>query len=306
MKKTTKTTPAKADIDISRNSLLVKLSIPTYKGQSNWKEGAEELASAHEADSESVSTTLKALRPETRRKVMGIRARARGIWQEATLPWLDNGARLCPVANYRKLRDDLEKQKAMFEEAVEELANNYAEIRRDAKKRLNGLFSEVGFPSKEAFVGRFSFNVSIGVIATGTDVRVSSLTADQVEEIRKSVDSENRKQIAESQREALVRVAEKIDHLLAKMSEPAPKAKKGEAPKAPHFKNSIVSNVVEIAEAMRKMNVLEDSKFDELLAGIASKAGRLDPELCRESESNRKKAATAAKAMRKEIDDFSF
>ena len=294
-------TPTAAKADISSNSILVKLSIPTYKGQSNWREGAEELASAHEADSESVSTTLKALRPETRRKVMGIRAKARTVWQCATLPWLDNGARLCPIAKYRKLRDDLEKLKAEFEDAVSELVKDYDEIREDAKTRLNGLFEKVGFPSKEAFAARFSFNVGIGVIATGRDVRVQTLTADAVDEIRKEVDRTNREQVAESQRDALRRVAEKVEHLVSKMAE---EPEKGEG--SPHFKNSIVSNVVEVAAEMRGMNVLESSEFDKFLARIERVAGRIDPEACREKKEARKAAATTGKAILKEIDNFSF
>jgi len=299
MKKETSPTAAKADI--SSNSILVKLSIPTYKGQSNWREGAEELATAHEADSESVSTTLKALKPETRRRVMGIRAKARTVWQNATLPWLDDGSRLCPIANYRRLRDELEKLKAEFEDAVSELVRNYDEIRKDAETRLNGLFAKVGFPSKESFASRFSFNVGIGVIATGSDVRVRTLTADAVEEIRKEVDRTNREQIAESQRDALRRVAEKVTHLVNKMLEEPEKGKD-----SPHFKNSIVSNVVEVAAEMRSFNVLESAEFDKFLARIERVAGRIDPDACREKKDARKAAATTGKAILKEIDNFSF
>lgn len=318
MKKTTKktTTTTKANIDVSKNALTVKLSIPTYKGQTKWNEGAKELATAHDADEDSVSSTLRALRPEHRRKIMGVRSRARSLWMSQTMPWTDNGNRLCPVAKYRGLRDALEALKIEFEEAKQDLVDRYDDIKADAQKRLNGLFDVVKFPSKEGFARRFQFNIAVGVIATGADVRIETLSDAELKRIRSEVDAENRVQIGEAQRDALARVAERIEHMIEKMlEEPKPakprkgkKAKKDDEPKerGPHFKDSIVTNIAEIAEEMRGMNVLQDAGFDKLLDRIAKASKAIDPEKLRQEPTARKNAAVNGKAMLREIDNFSF
>lgn len=290
--------------EAAKQAVLIRLSIPMYAGERTSKELSKEIAKTHGMDEESVQSKIRALRPETRAKIVAAKNKIRSIWVGSTLPWMDEGTRICPVAKYAKTREAMEAAAIEFEEATRELVEKYDEIKADAKARLNGMFDEVGFPSREEFARRFRCHIGIGLVNTAADVRLEILGDEQIAKLKAELEEQVKGQMALSQRDALIQVGKSISKLVEKLAEVD--APKGEEDKTRYFKNSIVTNIVEIAEEMRGMNIIQSPRLDKFLKSIKTRFAKIDPDTMREQKEVREEAAKLGREALSELDEFVF
>lgn len=78
---------------------------------------------------------------------------------EQTLPWLDEGSRILPAANYFDYMQRQNAYAAEFEQAVSAFAGIYPAVVNEARQSLNGLFNPADYPSADQISGLFTMRV---------------------------------------------------------------------------------------------------------------------------------------------------
>lgn len=91
-----------------------------------------------------------------------------------TLPWLDSGIRILPVAMFEKYNAAISKAISDYDVAVARFAERYDEIMEENKTRLKEMFNESDYPSKESAAIGFRLSVSYFPIPDKDDFRIDA------------------------------------------------------------------------------------------------------------------------------------
>lgn len=113
------------------------------------KRQAQEAADPFNADASFFRAGKKLLntKAECFRAVTAIIARARETWINATLPYTEQGVRLIRHDRLEGLTDKLKGLRAELAAAVDELADQYETLKREAEAKLGDLFNPSDYPT---------------------------------------------------------------------------------------------------------------------------------------------------------------
>lgn len=203
--------------------------------------------------------------------------------RDHSLPWKDEGYRLLPNANYREFVEGYRDLKEECERCVNKLASVWDQACTADKAVLNGMWDPNDYPSVGEMVSQWGVSITFQPISSSADFRI-----DMDDEDKQALD------------EALARVeAGATDYLMQELLTPVkalierlsiPKGEKGS-----RFCDTIITNVTDITERARKLNINNDERIDGLIEAMDKAVAGLSPEAIRQSDALR---ATAVKRMK--------
>jgi hypothetical protein len=94
-----------------------------------------------------------------------------------TLPWLDSGIRILPVAMFDKYNEALSKAVTAYDSAVAVFADRYDEIMAENKERLREMFNKSDYPPASYVKTGFKLSVSYFPILDKDDFRIDASEA---------------------------------------------------------------------------------------------------------------------------------
>jgi hypothetical protein len=194
----------------------------------------------------------------------------RQYFYKITLPWSDEGFRLLPSNFYFDLMARMREFEAGFEQGVDTFLAVYPQYIDQVRPELNGLFREEDYPTAEKLREKFGVKLEILPIPSGGDFRVQ-MSAEEQARVSREIDANVRQSLTRGTEDLWKRLREVVSHMVDRLNEPESR-----------FHASLVTNVVDLAEILPRLNVNGDADLNRFAEQIRQR-------LCNHSAQDLKK-----------------
>lgn len=266
---------------LTEKALTIELNISAWSGRRRDKQVTAEIEVQKEAKNAGNFNKLL-VNSEFMRPYLAAANNARLFHYRNTLPWQDEGPRLLPSENYMHYKEGMIKLKGEFDREIEKFIEAYPRAIHEARLRLGKMFNEADYPSTYEIERKFRFKTTAFPVAE-SDFRVADLGAEEIEDLRKSVEKEIQERLNVATKDVWNRVKEQLSQMRDKFSNPDSR-----------IYTSMFDNLKELVEVLPRLNVVKDPNLDKICEEM--KGLLVEPDSIRSSD-----AMKAAKA--KEVED---
>ena len=282
--------------DLRNRCLLVTLNTSMFGIERLDKEATKALSEKYGCDPDMVKANASRINPKNSyyAKVKSIRGLMGNTFRDSTSPWGDGGQRIISAKGYTRMHEKIDELIAEFYSAVEKLIGAWDEVEEEAKRKLAGRYCPELRPTPDEVRKAFHAELVTEVMPDRRDIRLD-LDDARIEKIRKDATERDRelfKQVTDAtfQRvhKALTAVVEGLDRH---------GQEKDGLERKQSFKDSLINNMADLADALPGLNISGDPKLARLARDIAAKLTVIKPEELREDENGRSEVKTEAKQM---------
>lgn len=252
----------------AENALLTKLSKSEWTGKIKASDLDSKIAIEHNAQKGRATKTDKLLISKDEPLWKAVKAAGRKVhaeWERWSCPWQDGGTRMIASARFIEFSTRLEEAMTGFNKAVAAFVADYEKMIPRQAERLGKLFDPADYPTASEIVERFGVSVDYYPVPTGDDFRVQ-LADDQMDAVRQSTQRMVEASIARAAKDPIKRLHKAVATMVATL---------GQSDKI--FRDSLITNVRELAEMMPALNIANDPKIDELTDEIQQELATIDP-----------------------------
>lgn len=207
------------------------------------------------------------------------------VWHyEQTLPWSDAGSRLLPMANFFQYKQTLSNFEGQFMDAVDEFTAKYPELVSAAAFQIGALFNRDDYPNVEEIKHKFRFSYVFMPVPASNDFRIEA-GEEAIRELQAQADDVVNQRVETAMQEMWTRLHDQLKHMSEKLTDLAqPRVnKKGDERYAQVFRDSLVTNAVELCGLLTRLNVTNDPKLEyarmeleKAISGVAADTLRED------------------------------
>lgn len=278
-------------MNLSDRALLAQLSVSQWTARKYDKKATQDVATTY-GTSTQAGRYNKALLPSSdlldnvHKKTTSIRTK----FYENTLPWSNEGTQMLPAANYLAFMTDFRKEKAEWQNLVDQFIGGYDQLRLDAKRTLNGLYNDADYPDAQEIIRKFKIDMVISPVPS-TDFRVS-IASDELTRIQQDVESRVSEAQTVAMKEVWDRLYDRVKHMAEKLADP----------KA-IFRDTLVDNTKELCALLPRLNFMDDPNLEALRVQVEGslikhpEALRNDPDLRRDTAVEAKQIMDKMSAM---------
>jgi len=277
---------------INESAMLVSLNISQWRGYKSDKKISDEVARTHSSDPTMGKYRKSLLAREALASLQKIAGAARDDHYTLTLPWSDVGKRILSSPMYFKYNQTMKAhQTAFWNEFRNVFQPNYAQYVEDARRLLNGLFKPEEYPSPSKIESKFAFCMSVDPIPDAVDFRVDLGDAETAR-IKSQIESNVQSTIEFAVKDIWTRLAS----VVGKMSERlhAYTDATEDTPVQSAFRDSLVSNIIDLLDIVPLLNITEDPAIDQFCKRIRRELTAHSPEELRDSAIVREDTARRA------------
>jgi len=266
---------------INNNAVLANLSISVWTARKY-----------DEQVSKSIESNYNASRSGRYNKILigsealaGIRrtvSMARTFHYQNTLPWMDNGGRLLPTANYFEYLSGMENMREEFNRQVAKFLALYPDHQSEARQRLGPMYCDDDYPDQSSLEDRYNFKLQILPVPHEGDFRVG-LDENELATMREELKQELASVSQEAMGDLSSRLYKAVSHLTDKLSQ-----------SDAVFRDSIIGNLADICELIPRLNVTGDSRLERINTEVKASLAALSPRELRENPEKRSQAARDA------------
>jgi len=289
LKHTTKGTAQMTNY-LAKKAILVSLNISYWAARKFDKRVTDEVNAEHGAVGNAGRYNKLIMPEEAVKAVQKVVGEARAYHLAHTLPWRGE-ARLLAVRNYEEYAKAMSEFERDYWAAARGFIANYERLVAERKADLNGLFDENDYPSVARLQNKFAFAVNPEPVTDASDLRIELADA-HAQQIRAEIEKAVNLAHDEAVKAPLRKVVDAVGHMVERLTVYKPGEDGVRA--SGTFKDSLVENVLEIADLLPKLNISDNPEFDKLAADLKSKLCAEDAKTLRESDHVR--AAVAADA----------
>ena len=287
---------------LSDRAMLTHLHQGCWSGSKHDKQVTEDTATAHHADTKEAGRYSKQIIP---RKYLGklfstMRV-SRSTHRFLTLPWDDSGTRILTAQGYMHYAEQMRLHRLTVEAATKEFIKNYPDYINGAKVILGKMFNPEDYPQGGELTGKFYIDVEITQIPEAADFR-TKLADNTVKAITKDIERRTNARIEAAVQDVFKRVVDVTGKMSAKLKEFDP----GDATyKADGlFRDSLVYNVLELADLLPSLNITQDQRLDDLSKQLKDDLVAYSPEILRVDAKKRKETADKAAKLFKKVSQY--
>ena len=205
---------------------------------------------------------------------------ARAYHLAHTLPWRGE-TRLLSVRLYEEYAKAMNEFERDFKAATRVFVANYERLRDQRKSEMNGLFNEKDYPSVAQLENKFRWKLTPEAFADASDLRIE-LAGAHAEQIRAEIQKNVNEAHDTALKAPLLKVAEAVGHMVERLTVYKPGDEGVRA--SGTFKDSLVENVLELADLLPKLNLSDNPEFDKLADDLRTKLGAESAKTLRENE----------------------
>lgn len=276
--------------DVHTRAMLVNFSASTWMARKFDKKVTEEVETSHNV--QDAGRFNKQLLAGAREMHMAVIAAVQAwrVWHyENTLPWGNDGWRLLPSSNFMAYTEGERKHRINVESALAKFYDNYDVIVEDAKRQLKTMFNADDYPSLHELKKKFAFSVDFMPLPKQGDFRLDELPADELARIEQQTQT----RVQRALQDAIYDAWQKLFTHVQKISQTLHEKDK-------IFRNSLIENVRELIQILRKLNFVDDVDLNKMIAEV-EKLIDVDPDDLRADEKLRKSVAEDADAIMKQM-----
>ena len=217
---------------------------------------------------------------------------ARNFHISNTLPWMDGGTRILPVANFEAYMAGIRKLMSAAQKEEKKLFADYSAWIDEAKRSHGSLFNPDHYPTLAELKTKFGIDIDVLPLPNVSDWRVD-LSTEQV----KTMKAHAEEKMNDIHREGLVELYSRLDEMLEKANE------RLSDPEAT-FRDSLIKNIRELVELLPRMNISGDKHLEAIRKEVEEKISKTSPEDLRLDPAKRSKVAKASADIRKKMAAF--
>jgi len=269
------------------NSLLVRVKIKAMGTGVADKEISNEVHVAHNVSDDAGTYIKRVFLRKDLEDIYSAFHQVVTIKKRYTLPWMDGNIRLLPSKAFDLFTKELQKGIESVDAAVDGVVNRFEEIEESTKKRLNSMWKDDQFPSKESFKEAFGIRVSYLPIPDKGDFRVGGET------VKSSFDNEMDEQAKLAQSEIWKRFKEVIQHFYKMTSE-----------KDKGFKETLVDKIEDLTKLAKILNMDNDKDIEKFRKEVADKLTGFSAKDLKDDKDFKFQKAQEAKALLEKLDSY--
>lgn len=274
---------------MAHKAMLISLSISQWTARKKDKRVGSEVASNKGVDAKVGSYYKSLVDPTALETVKKVSAQARDRHYQYTLPWSDTGPRILSSELYLEYMQEMNQYKRQFDAAVYKITAEYPQLRQDAQQMLGSMFDDTEYPTPEALVAKFGFNLDVMPLPAATDFRCT-LDEAVVEQIQGEIEGRLQATAKNAITEAFRRCEELVNRYVDRLEQPDSVVR-----------DSMVQQAHELADMIPKLNFINDPDLNDL-------AGRIKGSLCQHTTEQLRHVPTARRetyeAAKQISDDF--
>ena len=262
---------------ISSSATLVDLSVSQWIGRKLDKRASADVASANYA-SRGVANVHKKLLgdcPELE-AISRLVSEARNAHYSMTMPWADNGLRLCTTKAYFKYHEMMTGYRDSFDDLVNTFLEAWDWAVTQSQAKLGDLHNPNDYPSVNSLRSKFSFRLSYMPLPDVGDFRLDINTEAQ-NDIKAHYETYYTTQL----NNAMNDVWKRVYKYLSKMSERLDYTSK-ETKKV--FFDTLVTNVLSMVDLLAICNVTNNTQMEAMRAKLENTLQGVTPDALREDE----------------------
>jgi len=266
-------------MDLSKRCVLVTLAHGVPPAGKKDKKTTQEVVQAHNASADA-GEWRNALWPDEAVKPAKAQYTViRDIWAEHTVAWIADGTRMASCGGYMILMEKLRPEIAEFSRLADESAERFGEWIEIARGRQNGLFRREHYPPHaSAFRTLFKLKVLAVPVPEDTSHLLLDLAEDEIRAVKAGV----QEQVNTAKEDFVKRISKPLRHAMATLGD-----------QDAIFRDSLVTNLRDIAELAPILNITGDPHLDAVASDVRSLAA-VEPESLRQNKPYRKTVADRA------------
>jgi hypothetical protein len=240
-------------MSITTKGMLAVLSVSQWSARKLDKKETVELARKHgiAGDIASVNKDLlpHAASLDAIHKKTG---EVRTFFYEQTLAWGIEGTRILLVDNYMEFTQAMRQKLLERERLVHTFMGEYPILRNSARVILNGMYRDEDYPPSSVVERKFAADLKFFPVPDASDWRVS-LSGAESQRIRDELAAEITASTGEAMRDAWSRLHEVVTKAAEKLADP----------KA-IFRDSLVTNALDLCKLLPKLNLTDDPNLEAM------------------------------------------
>ena len=281
-------------MSLQDKAVLVRLSMGQWGARKLDKRISHDAADAAGCGQEWVRAWKTLVDPASLKPINDVQVEARTYHYGVTCPWDDHGGRILPNALYLEYVQRMGESKAKQASLVGALASQYSYLRAEAKRVLNGAFSEADYPPDISV--KYHFDLEIRPVPSASDIRVD-VSDDELARLRSEVESG----IQEQLRGAMSDLWRRLREVVGAVATQLPKYDKGQIKR---FHDTLVGNIRETCRILPKLNITDDPDLNSLAAQVQADLCKWSPADLRANKVVRAQVATKASDLLSRIDSL--
>lgn len=274
-------------------AMMVKFQDSVWGGQRRDRAVTADVATRYETKKTKVGYYNKFLVPKDRlEKRIQTGLDARRFHNTNTLPWLDDGVRILPSANYQDYISGMRKRASAALAAEREIYENWDDIVKEGMMLLGKMARLEDYPSLDDIKTRFSFEVIVLPLPEVADWRVDIPKKDLA-----LLQKQAEQTLAAVQQDGLLELAQRllavVEHCHTRLSDPEST-----------FRDSLFENIRKMVVLLPKLNLVNDPQLEAIRKEVEEKLGKQVAAEVREDPGMRSKTAKDAAAIMKKMNAY--
>lgn len=276
---------------ISSSAMLVELNISTWTGRKFDKTVSAEIDVQKQTTTRAGNYHKKLFADEPKFEAVGKYAGGvRTYHYYATMPWSDSGLRLLTTAMYFDYQKKITEMESEFKNLVGDFLADYDAMIARAQTKLGSLFNAEDYPTRDEILERYRFSVKYSPVPSVGDWRV-----DVGNDAQQQLNMCYAQAYVDNLQQALAEPWERMHEALKNMSERLAGEKKQ------IFRDSLVTNVLDMCKLLDKFNVTGDAGMKQAKARIENMLLGVTPDALREDDDLRLDTKSKVDALLKEF-----
>jgi len=287
---------------------LVSLNINSWDGWKFDKKASSKVNDDFHANASASRVNKRLFPQEAIKPLIKVRNCARTFNYDQTSPFTDglNGWRICGAGNVWNIVNNFRVYQESFFNERDEFIGRYLEFIKTAHSYLGDLFDSADYPETDPEILKARFGFSWRTMALPDPAEIANrkdlrnCLAENADEIISGMVADA-SAIAESaahslRHDSLRQIAETVAHMADRLDsyEVVP-GKDGKDKTEKPFRDSLVSNIAELAEIVTANNAMNDPVLNKLADKMKKVLCKYEPETLRLNIEAREKTAEAAK-----------
>ena len=262
---------------IQNSAVLIDLNISVWTGRKLDRKVSDEIDVSKSTQGRAGNYHKRIMGKDSKLDVLQKLVGMIRTWHyEQTLPWSDGGSRLLPMTNFFDYKAQLGTYETLFNEEVEEFLKEYPLLTTAAAFQLGDLFNSQDYPDVAHIANKFGFRFAFFPVPESGDFRIDVNEASRAELVSQ-YESYTQTKLNTAMKDVWERFHEVLKHMSDKLA--------GEEKQL--FRDTLVSNVVEMCELLTKLNVTNDPKLEMLRKKVEQALMGITPKDLRKEDDTR-------------------
>tara|TARA_R110000751_G_scaffold21723_5_gene62041 strand:- start:1198 stop:2154 length:957 start_codon:yes stop_codon:yes gene_type:complete len=264
---------------IGSSAMLSELAISQWTARKKDRKASKDVTDSNNAESGVANVNKKLLGSCAELdRVHKMTGEVRRVHYAMTMPWSDAGLRLLPTVqyfNYHKAMTDIENQ---WRALVGKFLSSYQWEISKAQAKLGDLFDVNEYPTTDALVGKFAFNLNYIPLPDAGDFRID-VGNDAVDEVKTSYDNYYSRQLENAMNDVWTRLHTALSNMSERLDYHDSNKKV--------FRDRLVDNVTDMIGLLDVCNVTGDSHMTALKNKLEDTMYGISADVLRESTDTR-------------------